>query len=438
MGKKSKIILSEERQAEYLQYVLDKLLHQTVLDKENIEVILPWNMKYVNVFANFGGIDHDLHNPARDLSGGMAYQFWEMMENIYGLSQDDVEKIWRIYGPTLSQRMHDAWMDEWRDQFPEPILRESITSADMGKIYNDLWDEMLHHVCMKYTNDINTAQDYCQNGFIKVYQNIHKKTGKGSLKGWIRRVINNNILDELRKKKIKYTSDDSVLGRIEDPTSSEDQYVEKISAIEIMRAAENLSPRFKEVFDLYFDGYKHEEIAEKLGISVGTSKSNLFKAKANIRKYLGGMVNEAKATIHPHLNKEEREDIYSFDWHPEPKKRKFYESILRDVVNASVIGWDGVISVGDTETSHKKGLDFHNLSYAYDVTPFINHLKDTYGLLDKETHPIWSRWEHIMIDKMKKWLTEKGISFTDAGYDVGVDYSDEHIWDGNEDPTLPR
>ena len=109
------------------------------------------------------------------------------------------------------------------------------------------------------------------------------------------------------------------------------------------------------------------------------------------------------------------------------------EAVLRDVVNASTIGWDGVISVGDTKTSPGKGLDFHNLSHAYDVTPFLHHLKDTYGLLDKETHPIWSRWEHIMIDKIKKWLESKDISFTDAGYDVGVDYTDEHIWDGNED-----
>ena len=63
------------------------------------------------------------------------------------------------------------------------------------------------------------------------------------------------------------------------------------------------------------------------------------------------MVNESKATItHP----EDDEDPYSFDWHPEPKKRKFYEAILRDVVSDSVIGWDGVISVGDTKTSPGK------------------------------------------------------------------------------------
>jgi len=436
MRNRPKIQLREDKQAEYLEYVTSKLLDQTVIDKENYEVLLPWNMKYVNVIANFAGIDHDLHNTAMDLTGHMAYKFWGMMENIYGLKKDDVGKVWKIYGPILSQRMDDAWMDDWRNSFPEPILRESITSADMGKIYNELWDEMLYGVCMKYTKDINTAEDYCQNGFIKVYQNIHKKTKEGSLKGWIKKVINNNILDELRKKKIKYTTDDSVLGRIEDPTSNEDQYVEKISAIEIMSAAENLSPRFKEVFDLYYEGYKHEEIAEKLGITVGTSKSNLFKAKANIKKYLGGMVNETGVKIIQPTK--DKEDLYSFEWHPDPKKRKFYTSILRDVVNASTIGWDGVISLGDTETSHKKGLDFHNISHAYDTQPFMRHLKDTYGLLDKETHPIWSRWEHIMIDKMKKWLKSKDISFNDGDYDVGVDYTDEHIWDGNEDPPLNR
>ncbi len=148
---------------------------------------------------------------------------------------------------------------------------------------------------------------------------------------------------------------------------------------------------------------------------MGTSKSNLFKAKANIRKYLGGMVNESGVNINP--TPEDKEDLYSFDGHPDPQKRKFYTSVLRDVVNASIIGWDGVISVGNTQTSHVNGLDFTNLSHAYDTTPLLNYLKDTYGLLDTETHPIWSRWEHIMIDKIKKWLTAKGIKLNDAGYE---------------------
>ena len=117
---------------------------------------------------------------------------------------------------------------------------------------------------------------------------------------------------------------------------------------------------------------------------------------------------------------------YSFDWHPEPKKRKFYEAVLRDVVNDSIIEPDGVISVGDIKLSHQKGLLFHNLSHSYDVEPFLKHLRDTYGLVSHETHPIWTRWEHIMIDKIKKWLTDKGIKLNDAGYE-------EPLWYNNED-----
>jgi hypothetical protein len=137
-----------------------------------------------------------------------------------------------------------------------------------------------------------------------------------------------------------------------------------------------------------------------------------------------GRMGEARGNIIP--PPDEEEDPYSFEWHPDPRKRKLYAAVLRDVVSDSIIGWDGVISVGDTQTSHVKGLDFINLTHAYDTTPFLQHLKETYGLLMNETHPIWARWEDIMIDKIKKWLTAKGIKLTDAGYE-------EPLWANNED-----
>jgi len=143
---------------------------------------------------------------------------------------------------------------------------------------------------------------------------------------------------------------------------------------------------------------------------------------------------EAEGIIHPNLSGEEKEDPYSFAWHPEPKKRKFYEAILRDVVTATKIGWDGVITVGDPTLAPNQGLEFHNIYLAYDVTPFLRYLKDTYGLLDNETHPIWSRWENIMVDKMKKWLEENDISWNDGDYAIGVDELDGYIWDGNNLP----
>jgi len=146
-----------------------------------------------------------------------------------------------------------------------------------------------------------------------------------------------------------------------------------------------------------------------------------------INESRGTILDESAANIITHP--EDDEDPYSFAWHPEPKKRKFYEVVLRDVVNNSTIEPDGVISVGDTEVSHQRGLLFHNLSHAYDVGPFLKHLRDTYGLVRNETHPIWSRWEHIMGDKIKKWLTAKGIKLSDAGYE-------EPLWAQNDEEEI--
>jgi len=176
----------------------------------------------------------------------------------------------------------------------------SIEQESFKDIYNQLWDKMLRNVCMKYTNDVNQAKDYCQSGWVKVYQKLDKFTGKGSVDGWISTVIRNTILDELRKRKIDYVEKEPEWGRLGkgqllDPDAgSIESYNEEgtfetsegITFDDVIQATKQLSPAYKEVFELYLQGYKHEEIAEKLGITVGTSKSNVFKAKENIKKML--------------------------------------------------------------------------------------------------------------------------------------------------------
>ena len=84
------------------------------------------------------------------------------------------------------------------------ILKEYTEKSDINfkDVYTEMWDKMLYGVCMKYTNDINQAQDYCQNGFMKIYNNLDKYTSTGSLESWVKRVINNSIIDETRKQKI--------------------------------------------------------------------------------------------------------------------------------------------------------------------------------------------------------------------------------------------
>jgi RNA polymerase sigma-70 factor (ECF subfamily) len=163
---------------------------------------------------------------------------------------------------------------------------ETVGELDFNTIYNNLWDKMLNTVCMSYTKDRNKAADYCQEGFMKVLKNLHKYNQTGSLEGWVRMIIKNNIIDELRKeKKIRHhSSEEPDWGRIE---TDDKPYEENYSVDMIEDVIDRLSPAYRRVFELfYFQHMSHEEIAKKLGISVGTSKSNLAKAKMNVKKFL--------------------------------------------------------------------------------------------------------------------------------------------------------
>jgi len=114
-SKATYITESTDKQEKYIQYVVDTILNQTVIDKENYEIRLPWGVEYVNILQNMGGIDEELHNPAKDLIGNMMGGFWNMMMDIYGLSENEVEKVWKIYGPTLAQRMNDTWYEGYKE-----------------------------------------------------------------------------------------------------------------------------------------------------------------------------------------------------------------------------------------------------------------------------------------------------------------------------------
>ena len=169
----------------------------------------------------------------------------------------------------------------------ENILKEE-TEINFDKLYTKLWDKMLNKLCKKYTKDQSKAEDYCQNGFIKVHKNLHKYNDTGSLEGWVSRVINNSILDELRKNKIKFVDngeDGFDFSKLD--TTEEEYEEERFSMSDIRKVLPQLSPAYRETFELYYlDGLKHDEIAKKLGIVSGTSKSNLAKAKKKIKDLL--------------------------------------------------------------------------------------------------------------------------------------------------------
>lgn len=154
--------------------------------------------------------------------------------------------------------------------------------------YKRLYPKIFRQICLRYANgDKEKANDFCQLGFIKVHQKMGMYDGSGSLEGWIQRIIKNTIIDELRKEKRSPKRKDVDFGYedlgIEDIPNEEPVF----SMSDIKDAMESLSPSYKKIFNMYyFENMSHQEIADELGISDGTSKSNLFKAKANVKSYL--------------------------------------------------------------------------------------------------------------------------------------------------------
>lgn len=133
-------------------------------------------------------------------------------------------------------------------------------------------------VCFRYSKNKEEAEDILQEGFIKVFKNIHQYKKKGPLGGWIRRIMVNVAIEAYRQKQHSLTlvNIDDVKIRQHSP----EDVSSYIGAMELMKMIQNLPPAYQMVFNLYvFEGQKHKEIAKRLGISVGTSKSNLFNAR---------------------------------------------------------------------------------------------------------------------------------------------------------------
>ncbi len=130
-------------------------------------------------------------------------------------------------------------------------------------------------VCRQYVKDLHHAEDLLLTGFLKVFTNLHKFKHEGSFEGWIRRIMVNTCISYLRKKNLIDLSDEDFVFNKEATESLENTSVE-----DIQKLIDKLPNGYKMVFNLFaIEGYKHSEIAEQLGISVSTSKSQLFKAR---------------------------------------------------------------------------------------------------------------------------------------------------------------
>lgn len=142
------------------------------------------------------------------------------------------------------------------------------------------YSSTLFSICLKYSPNYAEAQDNLQDSFLTIFKRIEQFKGSGSFEGWIKRITVNTALQKYRKQRVFDITN-------EDQIEDEDVVVEdnSIPLDFLLKIIQELPDRYRLVFTMYvLDGYTHREIAEMLGISDGTSKSNLARARNILRQ----------------------------------------------------------------------------------------------------------------------------------------------------------
>jgi RNA polymerase sigma-70 factor (ECF subfamily) len=139
-------------------------------------------------------------------------------------------------------------------------------------------------VCLRYSRTHEEATEILNDGFMKIFSKLHLYSPGLSFKGWIRKVMINSAIDYFRRNEKHYHSLDISHLQFESPSENA---LDQLSESEIIAAIQLLPPSYRMVFNLFvIEGYKLEEIANQLNISVGTTKSNLAVARSKLKKML--------------------------------------------------------------------------------------------------------------------------------------------------------
>lgn len=159
----------------------------------------------------------------------------------------------------------------------------------------------MHAVCRGYAKDEDTANELLQEGFIKVFKNLKQYNGKGPLEGWIRKTMVNNAVDHYRRNhhyRYNLEINDYCYEENADLAIENDVW-KSLGLGDFERITREMPPGYKVILNLYIvEGYTHKEIGEELGISPGTSKSQLAKAKKYLRKIIGKYVDAEQLAIY--------------------------------------------------------------------------------------------------------------------------------------------
>jgi RNA polymerase sigma factor (sigma-70 family) len=167
----------------------------------------------------------------------------------------------------------------------------ALNSRESQKVIYSSFYGYAMAICDRYANRQEDAVEILNDGFLKVFKEIHHYQPAytdvvSSFKGWLRKIMVYTAIDHFRKnhKHQMVTELDNVVYQV---AASNEDAVDKLSYDEIIKAVQELSPGYRTVFNLFvIEGLSHEEIARHLEISTGTSKSNLSKARRQLQKIL--------------------------------------------------------------------------------------------------------------------------------------------------------
>jgi RNA polymerase sigma factor (sigma-70 family) len=151
------------------------------------------------------------------------------------------------------------------------------------QLYETYYGRLLA-ICLRYSNNSEDARDILNEGFVKVFRFLDRYKIGTSLDGWMRRIMINSSIDFYRKE-MRHRSDDieTAQYKIAEDTDIASNY----TAQEILKAIQLLPPAYRAVFNLYaIEGYSHKEVADALGITESTSRSNLVKARVKLKDML--------------------------------------------------------------------------------------------------------------------------------------------------------
>jgi len=142
---------------------------------------------------------------------------------------------------------------------------------------------ILFSICLRYADNYEDAQDVFQEGFVLIFNKIDQFRFEGSFEGWMKRIMVNLSLEKIKKNNRVSFEDYENQYIQEDEEEPQQDYDYQ----EILENVQNLPPQYKQVFNLYvFEEYSHQEIADLLCISIGTSKSNLSRARNILKRNL--------------------------------------------------------------------------------------------------------------------------------------------------------